>query len=364
MGKQGGRGQKRAAKVAARRLRLAQEEQRREQHAQMVVERFGDPRFVQRTNHGDGSATVRWAAGTPSDRMIRDGVAEQRAAFRAKFGRDPGPEDPLMFDPDADVPTFLTEQRMAVLFEEMVEGVESAGGDSAVVKTWRDLGYIVKTETQHLFSAAEVRAWEDTLAGHLDGQDGLDDEADVEFDDLVEVLDAVLRDAVARTIGDRSAEPGRAAAGMVIAGDLAALHDTSPDIEPEGAIVAAAAGEDPFLSIDGDGALGLSLAFSVLAGWLTAMRESRPGEDHAEDAVAWVQAELGDAPAAAAGHAAGLLGGGPAADITVLDLLNRLQHDFLPALVWITAGAVVSILDGDASLMPSVEELPDQPQEV
>jgi hypothetical protein len=31
-------------------------------------------------------------------KMMRDALLEQRAAFRAKFGRDPGPNDPLIFD--------------------------------------------------------------------------------------------------------------------------------------------------------------------------------------------------------------------------------------------------------------------------
>ena len=32
-------------------------------------------------------------------------VKQQLAGFREKFGRDPGPGDPVFFDPDQDVPT-------------------------------------------------------------------------------------------------------------------------------------------------------------------------------------------------------------------------------------------------------------------
>src|SRR5262245_34274944 len=32
-------------------------------------------------------------------------LAEQRKLFRAKFGRDCGPDDPVFFDPDKDEPT-------------------------------------------------------------------------------------------------------------------------------------------------------------------------------------------------------------------------------------------------------------------
>jgi len=30
--------------------------------------------------------------------QMRDALLEERAAFRAKFGRDPGPSDPIFFD--------------------------------------------------------------------------------------------------------------------------------------------------------------------------------------------------------------------------------------------------------------------------
>jgi hypothetical protein len=45
-------------------------------------------------------------------KMMRDALVEQRAAFRAKFGRDPGPNDPLLFDPDKDEPTPIREARL------------------------------------------------------------------------------------------------------------------------------------------------------------------------------------------------------------------------------------------------------------
>ena len=37
--------------------------------------------------------------------QVRDALLEQRAAFIAKFGREPGPDDPVIFDPTKDVPT-------------------------------------------------------------------------------------------------------------------------------------------------------------------------------------------------------------------------------------------------------------------
>ena len=44
---------------------------------------------------------------------MRDALLEQHAAFRAKFGRDPCPSDPIFFDPDADTLVPMTARRAA-----------------------------------------------------------------------------------------------------------------------------------------------------------------------------------------------------------------------------------------------------------
>lgn len=40
-------------------------------------------------------------------------LREQEANFREKFGRDPGPDDPLFFNPDADEPELMTAEQVA-----------------------------------------------------------------------------------------------------------------------------------------------------------------------------------------------------------------------------------------------------------
>ncbi len=39
-------------------------------------------------------------------------IEEQRQAFIAKFGREPGPGDPVIFDPDQDTPQRLPESKL------------------------------------------------------------------------------------------------------------------------------------------------------------------------------------------------------------------------------------------------------------
>ena len=85
---------------------------------------------------------------------------EQRVAFRAQFGRDPGPDDLLIFDPDAPEPRPLS-----------AEAVERAAGDAAVAAGIRPefayaiqkTGMLVSEENHHLFSADDLAEWQAAL---------------------------------------------------------------------------------------------------------------------------------------------------------------------------------------------------------
>jgi hypothetical protein len=50
--------------------------------------------------------------------QMRSALEEQRAAFITKFGREPGPGDPIFFDPDSDVPTPISRDRMEADLDE------------------------------------------------------------------------------------------------------------------------------------------------------------------------------------------------------------------------------------------------------
>jgi hypothetical protein len=51
-------------------------------------------------------------------------VERQLQAFREKFGREPGPDDPLFFDPDADTPQPFSLERS---IEESARAMVAAG---------------------------------------------------------------------------------------------------------------------------------------------------------------------------------------------------------------------------------------------
>jgi hypothetical protein len=218
------------------------------------------------------------------------------------------------------------------MFDEMIEKADEIGIDPALLKASRDLGYIVTAENQHLLSAADVQAWQDAVEFYQeqDDEDEFgDDEVGVE--DLLELLTDELLGVVAATIEQGSGEPARVIAAQIMQTDLA-MADEVDETEDED-----------------DGSPGVSLAFAVLAGWLSAAREDCADVQMASRVGAWIERNLGAELARVAGRAAGILGDDSARRLTVQELADELDADFLPALIWLTAGVVVEYGPGDVA---------------
>src|SRR5437870_2399289 len=62
----------------------------------------------------------------PMSKEMVEIIKEQLDAFREKFGREAGPEDPVFFDPDCDTPRQLTAEYMDRV---MTEAIHRAGID-------------------------------------------------------------------------------------------------------------------------------------------------------------------------------------------------------------------------------------------
>ena len=144
-----------------RERRLADRARRFEDHARLVVARQGDPSYSQRTVMPDG----RIAVSIPPELVAE--LQRQQDRFREKFGRDPGPDDPLIFDPDADEPRPLPEGSWDEMFQRVADEVDDPMLRAFVLAS-RDVGYMVTEMNMHLFSAHEVEAFEDAVERHLD----------------------------------------------------------------------------------------------------------------------------------------------------------------------------------------------------
>ena len=82
-------------------------------------------------------------------------IREQTEAFRRKFGRAMGPQDPLFFDPDADLPVPLSDENHDELMEEMTAVMEESGVHPAHIYAFRKTGHMVSEENRERLRAPQ-----------------------------------------------------------------------------------------------------------------------------------------------------------------------------------------------------------------
>ncbi|MFI9561430.1 hypothetical protein [Nonomuraea endophytica] len=304
--------------------KLAREEGLHEQHAGLVAERSGDPRFVQRRQTEDGRIEISWNTETESGRHTSGALREQLERFREKFGREPGPQDPIFFDPDASEPTPLDEGRHKAILTEAAAAAVESGVDPSFILAYRDLGYLVTFENQHLFSAVEVQAWHDAVQAHRgDDEDDEDiDEADqdgLDPEGFRADLNEGLEQVVAAVLTKHDAAPA-----------MRLMQSFLDHIEED------------------TGGLLITGLFGTLMGWLAGAREHgiEPGE--ARQALDWIRQDLGEAPYQAALVISGFIGHAEAPDITFNEAHETLDVAFVPAMICLAAGVVQVKAAGDA----------------
>jgi len=58
------------------------------------------------------------------NKELDEAIIRQVESFKEKFGREPGPDDPLFFDPDCDVPIPLSELKLRKVTPDVNSGHE------------------------------------------------------------------------------------------------------------------------------------------------------------------------------------------------------------------------------------------------
>lgn len=89
-----------------------------------------------------------------------DMVHAQLRAFREKFGRDPGPNDPIFFDPDADEPRPFPEE---ALLQGMQQYLRAIGVPPEFCYAFEHTQLYVTAENRHLFTSDELAAWDQAV---------------------------------------------------------------------------------------------------------------------------------------------------------------------------------------------------------
>jgi hypothetical protein len=98
-------------------------------------------------------------------------IDAQREQFIRKFGREPGPSDPIFFDPDADTPTPYSEDR---LVDETLLAFVEANIAGQLIWAYIRTGLIVGEETWPLLSKRDRKAWKAAIREYDEGKADVD----------------------------------------------------------------------------------------------------------------------------------------------------------------------------------------------
>jgi hypothetical protein len=95
------------------------------------------------------------------DNETHDALEKLHAEFVAKFGREPGPDDPIFFDPDADTPKPIDAEK---LMADLTGAMAKAGIEPEKIYAFNKTGGLMVTrENWPLLSSEDQQAWNDAI---------------------------------------------------------------------------------------------------------------------------------------------------------------------------------------------------------
>lgn len=112
---------------------------------------------IARTDYDDGSPSVTMTT------ELKVVFEEQGKAFKEKFGREPGPDDPLFFDPDADTPQLITGETRQRVIKDIAKAMRKAGIDGAYIYAYTKTGLLVTQENIHLMEPEELEEFDEAV---------------------------------------------------------------------------------------------------------------------------------------------------------------------------------------------------------
>lgn len=99
----------------------------------------------------------------PITGKAKEAFERQLERFREKFGRDPGPNDPVFFDMDANAPVPIAEEK---LNEGIAEAMKKAGVPPQYIYAWIQTGMLVTEQNYSQWSKADLKEWEEAINGY------------------------------------------------------------------------------------------------------------------------------------------------------------------------------------------------------
>lgn len=89
--------------------------------------------------------------------LLQPGLAQQRQRFIDRFGREPGPDDPVFFD--------INENDIK---NSGVAAMKAAGIRPALIYAFEKTGLIVTEQNQHLIPDRDIQEFEDAVAEYYE----------------------------------------------------------------------------------------------------------------------------------------------------------------------------------------------------
>src|ERR1700741_2518478 len=101
---------------------------------------------------------------TPTPGELVSELPRQKDRFQAKFGRAPGPNDPIFFDPNADEPLPFN---VEAAFEELVAIAGQIGIAPQLIYAMNKTGRVVTEDNQKFLTPSELQEWNDAIAEYF-----------------------------------------------------------------------------------------------------------------------------------------------------------------------------------------------------
>jgi hypothetical protein len=112
----------------------------------------------ERSHHVDKDENI-----VPIDHETSEIIMQQKKLFREKFGREPGPEDPLFFDPGVATPQFLSVESQEEVWKSLLQAAGDSEIDPAIVYAMNKTGRIVTETNAQFLTDAELQEWHDAV---------------------------------------------------------------------------------------------------------------------------------------------------------------------------------------------------------
>jgi len=96
----------------------------------------------------------------PLNKQMIEVLEEQRERFRQRFGRDPRPEEPVLFDEDCDHPRPLSAEKFIRI---LLDALREANARPEIIYAVEKTGLFVTDYNKYRLTEAEYQQWCDAI---------------------------------------------------------------------------------------------------------------------------------------------------------------------------------------------------------